>query len=181
MRATDPALFGLVAEFEDHHALLKAARAAHEFGFRKFEAYSPFPIEEMPRAIGFPRNRVALCGLLGGLGGGIGGYFMQWYAMAVDYPLNIGGRPLHSIPSFIPITFELTVLGSALAAVLGMLALNGLPRPHHPIFAAKNFARASTDKFFLCIESGDPRFERGAVELFLREQNARDISEVPAA
>src|SRR5205823_1621566 len=130
---------GIVGEFGNPEALLRAAREAFARGYRRMDAYSPFPVEGLSDAIGFRKNRVALCCLLGGLTGGIGGYFMQWFAMAVDYPLDVGGRPFHSAPAFIPITFELTVLCGALATIIGMLALNGLPRPHHPIFAARNF------------------------------------------
>ena len=142
------------------------------------DAYAPFPVEGLPEAVGFRWNRVALCTLLGGITGGIGGYFMQWYAMAIDYPINIGGRPFNSIPSFIPITFELTILCGALATILGMLALNGLPRPHHPIFNAPDFERATTDRFFLCIEARDARFDAVEVTDFLRRHEAVAVSEV---
>jgi hypothetical protein len=170
--------YGVIAEFKTHEALLHAARQAHERGYRKMDAYSPFPVEGLAKTIGFPRNRVALCCLIGGLLGGGGGYFMEWFAMAKDYPLNIGGRPLHSIPAFIPITFELTILGAAIFTIIGMLALNGLPRPHHPIFSAPDFGRASVDRFFLCIEATDKLFHRESVTNFLREQNPLNVSEV---
>ncbi len=172
--------FGIIAEFNDHESLLNAAKQARELGFRRFDAYSPFPVEGLADAIGFKKNRVPLCCLLGGLTGGIGGYFMQWYANVISYPVNVGGRPFHSAPAFIPITFELTILCAAIAAIGGMLMLNGLPRPHHPIFAAKNFAASTTDKFFLCIESSDPKFDTASVTDFLRAQHAKEISEVPA-
>ncbi len=178
MKTETPRIFGIVAEFHDHMALLNAARKAHASGYRKLDAYTPFPIEGLAYEIGFRKNRVALCCLLGGLTGGIGGYFMQWYALAIDYPLNVGGRPFHSAPSFIPITFELTVLCAALATVIGMLALNGLPRPHHPIFSARNFARATTDKFFLAIEASDKNFNARKTAQFLRECGATNVSEV---
>src|SRR5947208_12062738 len=143
-------IFGVMAEFETHTQLLVAARAAFAAGYRKMDAYSPFPVEGLAEAIGVRRTGVPLICLIGGLAGGIGGYFMQWFAQAVHYPLNVGGRPFHSAPSYIPVTFELTVLCAALCTVIGMLALNGLPRPNHPIFNADRFARATTDRFFLC-------------------------------
>lgn len=171
-------IHGVIAEFDSPSRLLAAARAAHERGYRAVDAYAPFSVEGLAEAIGFRKNRVALCCLVGGLFGGGGGYFMQWFAMAKDYPLNVGNRPLHSIPAFIPITFELTILCAGVATVFGMLALNGLPRPHHPIFSAQGFERASTDKFFLCIEACDPLFNRDAVMEFLRDQHPDSISEV---
>ena len=172
------ALYGVVAEFESPERLLDAANAARLHGYKAMDAYAPHPVEGLSEAIGFRRNRVALCTLLGGITGGIGGYFMQWYAMAIDYPINIGGRPFNSIPSFIPITFELTILCAAISTILGMLALNGLPRPHHPIFNAPDFERATTDRFFLCIEARDPRFDARQVADFLRGHEALAISEV---
>ena len=171
-------IHGVIAEFDDQEALLHAAREAYARGYRKMDAYSPYPIEGLASVIGVKKNRVSLCCLIGGLIGGGGGYFMEWYAMAKDYPLNVGGRPFNSVPAFIPITFELTVLCGALATIIGMLALNGLPRPHHPIFFARDFQRASVDRFFLCIEAGDKLFNRDAVTRFLREQNAVNVSEV---
>ncbi len=169
--------FGVVAEFNTPEAILAAACAAYERGYRDMDAYTPFAVEGLAKAIGFRKNRVALCCLLGGLAGGSGGYFMEWFAMAKDYPLNIGGRPFHSIPAFIPITFELTILCAGIATILGMIFLNGLPRPHHPIFSAQNFERATTDKFFLCIEASDPLFDREAVVRFLQTLNPQNISE----
>lgn len=173
-----PEIYGVVAEFDTPQAILRAAQAAHARGYRRMDAYTPYAVEGLAKAIGFRKNRVALCCLLGGLSGGGGGYFMEWYAMAKDYPLNVGGRPFHSIPSFIPITFELTVLCAGIATLLGMIALNGLPRLHHPIFSAPNFERATTDKFFLCIESSDGMFNREEVTQFLRELHPQSVSEV---
>lgn len=173
-----PGLHGVVAEFDSAEQLLQAARAARDAGYKAMDAYAPHPVEGLPEAIGFQGNRVALCCLLGGITGGAGGYFMQWYAMAVDYPLNVGGRPWNSVPSFIPITFELTILCAAFATILGMLALNGLPRLHHPIFSAQDFDRATTDRFFLCIEARDSSFNAAAVANFLREQQPLTVREV---
>ena len=142
------------------------------------DAFTPFPIDGLAEALGRKKSYVPLLVLLFGIGGGLGGYFMEWYAMAVSYPLNIGGRPLNSWPMFIPITFELTILSGALAAIIGMLALNKLPEPHHPVFNVPEFERASTDKFFLCIESDDPKFNLGATRKFLETLKPEKISEV---
>ncbi len=173
-------IYGLMAEFEDHEELVAAARGAYQRGYRRMDAYSPFPVEGLSEALAQKRSRVPLIVLLGGLCGGLGGYFMEWYSMAVDYPLNVGGRPFHSWPAFIPITFELTVLGAAISAIVGMLALNRLPRPHHPVFNLPEFARASTDRFFLCIESSDPQFDPVATRQFLESLEPASVKEVSA-
>jgi hypothetical protein len=171
-------LYGLLAEFDTPTHLVEAAQMAREHGYRKMDAYTPFPIEELSEALGLHRTRLPLIVLLGGIAGGLGGYFLQYYTMVVNYPLNVGGRPYHSWPSFIPATFETTVLFAALAAVLGMLALNGLPQPHHPIFNAPRFALASRDRFFLCIESGDPLFQREETASFLKSMGPREVTDV---
>src|SRR6202043_3412038 len=147
--------------------LVDAARRARAEGYRVLEAYTPFPVHGLSEALGQRRTFVPLFVLIGGMVGGLGGYFMQWYSMAVDYPINIGGRPLHSWPSFIPITFELTILCAALSAIISMLALNRLPQPYHPVFNVPEFRRASLDRFFLCIESTDPKFNLTATRAFL--------------
>jgi hypothetical protein len=172
-------IFGLMAEFESPTDLTVAAHKAYEEGYRKMDAYSPFPIEEVSEAIGFGYSRVPLVVLVGGLLGGIGGYLMQYWISALNYPLNIGGRPLNSWPAFTVVTFELTVLGGALFAVFGMLALNGLPMPYHPVFNLKRFAFASKDRFFLCIEADDPLFDRTRTEEFLLSLSPKHVSEVP--
>jgi hypothetical protein len=164
--------YGWLAEFASSEALLSATRNARAKGFAGIEAYSPFPIEGLAEAMGFRANRVPLVVLLGGLAGGIGGYFMQWYSAVVSYPINSGGRPLHAWPSFIPATFELAVLGAALAGAIGMLALNGLPRLRHPLFEIAEFDLASRNRFFLCIRSDDARD-------FLELQKPIRIWEVP--
>ncbi len=146
-------LYAIMAEVATADALLDAAKQARAAGYRAIEAYAPFPVEGLPEAVGFKKNRVALITLIGGILGGAGGYFLQWYSAVVDYPINIGGRPLHSWPSFIPATFELTVLGAALAAVFGMLALNGLPAYYHPVFNARDFDLATRNRFFLCLRN----------------------------
>jgi len=176
---TERALFGLAAEFITHQQLLDAARAACAEGYKRMDAYAPFPVEGLPGALGRKRTLVPLVVLIGGILGGSGGYFMQWYANVVSYPINIGGRPLHSWPSFIPITFELTVLGAALFAFFGTLAMNKLPQPYHPIFHAPNFERASIDRFFLCIEANDAMFDPLVTRRFLEGLNPLVVSEVP--
>jgi Alternative complex III, ActD subunit len=171
-------LYGLLAEFEDTEHLLQAARRTRAAGYRTVDAYTPFPVEGLSEAIGFRHTRLPLVVLIGGALGGAGGFFMEWWANVVAYPLNIGGFPHNSWPSFIPITFELTVLGAALSAVLGMLALNGLPQPHHPLFNEPRFELASRDRFFLCIKSKDPRFDRHSTRAFMETLGARHVTEV---
>ena len=171
-------IYGLMAEFDNPNAIVTAARHAYEQGYRRMDAYTPFPIEELSHAIGFHHSRLPLVVLIGGIVGGLGGYFLQYWASVIAYPLNTGGRPLHSWPAFIPVTFETTVLVAALSAVLGMLALNGLPTPYHPVFNVKRFALATRDRFFLCIEATDPKFDRVATRRFLESLAPREISEV---
>lgn len=174
-----PPIHGLMAEFDSPTQLVLATRRAHEEGYRKMDAYTPFPIEELSDAIGFRHTKLPLIVLIGGLLGCLGGYGLQYWVAAIEYPLNVGGRPYNSWPSFIPITFETTVLVAALSAVLGMLALNGLPMPYHPVFNVKSFALASKDKFFLCIEATDPKYDRAATQKFLESLQPREIAEVP--
>jgi hypothetical protein len=167
-----------MAEFDEPDALLSAARKAHEGGYQKIDAYTPFPIEGLTEALGHHKQRLPLIVFLCAVLGGVAGYALQYFATVIYYPLNIGGRPLHSWPAFIPVTFELTILGGAVAAVLGMLALNGLPMPYHPVFNVPRFELASRDKFFLCIEAVDPRFDRTETKQFLENLNAREVTEV---
>jgi hypothetical protein len=173
-----PQLHGLMAEFADHERVVEAARRAYEAGYRTMEAYTPFPVEGLSEALGHKRTAVPLIVLIGALCGGSGGYFMMWYASVVDYPLNIGGRPFHSWPAFVPITFELMILAAALSAIVGMLLLNRLPQPHHPVFNLPEFERASTDRFFLCIEAGDLRFDAIATRRFLESLSPLSVKEV---
>ena len=174
-------VYGLMAEFHDVDSIVLAAHQAHEAGYRKMDAYTPFPIEELAEAMGWKtRGRLPRLVLLGGLAGAAAGYGLQYWASVIAYPVNVGGRPLHSWPSFIPVTFEMAILFAALSAVLGMLALNGLPRPHHPVFNAPNFALASTDRFFLCIEAVDPRFDPVATRQFLDSLHPAHVSQVDA-
>ena len=173
-----PTLYGLMAEFETPGALVAAAEKARLAGYRKMDAYSPIPIEELSEALGLPRTRLPKLVFLGGLFGGIGGYSLEYYCAAIGYPLNIGGRPLHSWPQFIPVTFETTVLGAALCCFVGMWALNKLPQPYHPVFNVPAFARASTDRFFLCIEAADPSFRLNDTKQFLEGLHPVGVSEV---
>jgi hypothetical protein len=152
-------LYGLLAEFATADALLEAAKHAHEAGYTRAEAYAPFPVEGLAEAVGFRRNHVPLITFIGGVVGGVGAYFLQWYSAVVDYPVNIGGRPLHSWPSFMPITFELTILGAAFAALFGMFYLNGLPTLRHPLFDVPDFDLASRNRFFLCLPTQDVAFD----------------------
>jgi hypothetical protein len=171
-------VYGLLAGFACTDEILSAANCAYEHGYRKMDAFTPFPVEGLSEKLRQKKSPVPLLVLACGLGGGLGGYFMEWYAMAVSYPINVGGRPLNAWPMFIPITFELTVLCGALAAIVGMLALNKLPEPYHPVFNTPEFERASTDKFFLCIEADDPKFEVDATRHFLETLKPESISEV---
>jgi ActD protein len=175
---TPATLYGLMAEFEDPTSLVNAAQRAHREGYRRLDAYSPYPIEELHEALGAHHTRLPLIVLLGGLAGCIGGYSLQYWVSAITYPLNIGGKPFHSWPAFIPVTFECTILVAALSAVLGMLALNGLPQPHHPVFNVPRFALASRNRFFLCIESVDPLFDLEATRRFLETLGPREVSTV---
>jgi hypothetical protein len=170
--------YGLIAEFEKPAELVAAARAAREAGYRSLDAYSPFPIHELTHALALPRTKLPLLVLAGGLTGTGTALLMQWFSATVHYPLNVGGRPLASWPMFIPITFELTILFAAFAAVLGMIGMNGLPMPYHPIFNASRFALASRDRFFLCIEAKDPLFDLERTAKFLEGQGAQVVSEV---
>jgi len=175
---TEPALHGVVAEFVTPDGLLSACRRAHAAGYRRMDAYTPFPIEEIAEAIGFEKTQVPLLTLVGGILGGLSGFGLQYWVHVSAFPLNIGGRPLNSWPSFIVITFEMTVLFAGISAVVGMLALNGLPQPYHPIFNHPRFSAASRDRFFLCIEAADPRFELAETTRFLQATDAVDVAEV---
>jgi hypothetical protein len=171
-------IYGLLAEFDNPTDLVNAAHAARNAGYTKVDAYTPFPIEELNEALDLGRSWVAPIVLLGGIIGALVGYGLQWYVAVIDYPINIGGRPLHSWPAFIPITFELTVLFAGIFAVLGMLALNGLPMPHHPVFNAPRFALATRDRFFLCIEATDPKYSRDDTWRFFDRLGPRSVTEV---
>jgi hypothetical protein len=171
-------LYGLMAEFDNPKALVHAAERARLAGYRNTDAYTPIPIEELNEALGLRRTRLPILVFLGGLAGGLGGYGLEYWTQAMAYPMNIGGRPFHSWPQFIPVTFETTVLGAALTAFVGMWALNKLPMPYHPVFNVPAFVRASTDRFFLCIEASDPRFDREKTLSFLESLHPVGVSEV---
>lgn len=173
-----PAVHGLMAEFVDPDGLIRAIRESRRAGYRKLEVYTPYPIEEVAEALELPRSKMPLLVLAGGLLGLTGGYGLQYWINLWAYPMNIGGRPMHSWPAFIAPTFEMTILFAALFAVLGMFALNGLPHPYHPVFNVPRFAAASRDRYFLVIEAVDPRFDRGSTEEFLRRLDAREVAEV---
>jgi hypothetical protein len=172
-------LYGVMGEFETARQLLHAAEQVRDAGYKHMDAYAPFPVEGLSEALGLGRNLVPLITLLGGLCGGLGGFGFEYWVNIVSYPMDIAGRPLNSWPAFIPVTFELTVLGAALSAVFGMIALNGLPRPHHPVFNVHRFLRASSDKFFICIEATDPKFNLAETARFLHGLNAQHVTEVP--
>ncbi|MCZ6818087.1 MAG: DUF3341 domain-containing protein [Calditrichaeota bacterium] len=171
-------LYGLMAEFDAPEQLIEASRKAYEAGFRQMDAYTPFPVEGLPEAVGFKKSKLPLIVLIGALVGGTLGFAMQYFASVIHYPLNIGGRPLNSWPSFLPITFEMTILVAAFSAVLGMFALNGLPQPYHPVFNVPRFALASRDRFFLCIESEDEKFDPEETKKFLESLQPKDVFEV---
>lgn len=178
--STPEATYGLLAEFGSADALLEAARAARQAGYKEMDAYAPFPVEGLAEAVGMRTNRVPLLVFGGGLLGAGLAYFMQWYANVIDYPINVGGRPLHSWPSFIPITFELGILFAAFGAFIAVLALNRLPRLRHPVFESARFERASRDRFFLCLEATDERFEMSSTHEFLQSLDPLSVERIPS-
>ena len=171
--------YGLLAEFETAEALLETARQARTDGYRELEAFTPFSVDGLAEALALPRSRVPLFALVGGVLGGAGTFFMQWYSAVVDFPINSGGRPLNSWPAFIPATFELAVLGAALAAFGGMLFLSGLPRLRHPLFEVAEFHLASRNRFFLCVRAQDPHFQSARTRMWLESQRPVRVVEVP--
>jgi hypothetical protein len=172
-------IYGLMVEFDNPEELVKSARNAREAGYREMDAYAPFPVEGLAEAVGFPKTRLPLITLIGGFTGCIGGFLLQVYPNVFGYPLNIGGKPYYSWPAFIPITFELTILCAAISCVFGMLILDGLPTPYHPVFNVPRFELASSTKFFLCIKARDKKFDREKTKEFLESLGARGVSEVP--
>src|ERR1022692_964964 len=173
-------MYGMMVEFDSASDLVAAADRTREAGYKKIDAYSPFPVEGLAEAIGFHHDLVPLITLIGGLLGGSGGFLMQYWMSVVSYPTNIGGKPYNSWPAFIVITFEMTILFAAVSAVLGMLALNGLPLPYHPVFNVPRFALASKDRFFLIVFSSDPKYDPAGTRGFLEGLAPRSISEVPS-
>lgn len=173
-----PPLYGIMAEFEGPNELVHAARRTYEAGYRRINGYSPYPIEELWEAIGFTHTSLPLIVFIGGLLGGIGGFLMQYWIEVINYPINVGGKPYNSWPAFIPITFECTVLAAAFSAVLGMLFLNKLPQPYHPVFNAPNFAMATRDRFFLVVEANDAKYDHDAVVELFKSLHALEINDV---
>ena len=178
-RKKEPKIYGLLAEFSDPEALVDAAKRARDAGYRAMDAYTPFPVHGLSEAIGFRRTKLPVIVLCGGLTGAIAGFSMQYFANVIHYPINIGGRPMNSWPAFIIPTFEMTILFSAFAAVLGMLALNGLPQPYHPLFNVPAFELASRSHFFLCIEATDPKFNLDDTRRFMEELKPNSVAVVP--
>ena len=172
-------IYGLMAEFMTPEQILRATRQAREGGYTHMDAYTPYTVEGLADELGLRKTRVPFVVLVSGLVGAAAGFFMQYWSMAVDYPFNVGGRPLNSWPVFIPITFEVMVLVASFAALLGMLFLNGLPRLYHPVFNVPRFALASQDRFFLCIEATDPSFDGEQTRRFLEELQPSSVVEVP--
>jgi hypothetical protein len=175
---SEQGIYGVMAEFDNPSALVSAARAARAKGYRKLDAYSPFPIEELTDALHLHKNKLPLIVLAGGVIGGLTGFFLQYWIAVIYFPINIAGRPLNSWPSFIIITFELTILFASLSAVLGMMALCGLPMPYHPVFNVPRFSAASRNRFFLCIEAADPLFDPAQTSQFLGTLEPTEVSEV---
>jgi hypothetical protein len=174
-----PRRYGLLAQFASPEALVEATRQAWDDGYRRMDAFSPFPVEGLADALGFRRTGMPWIFLIGGIVGGLTGYGLEYWVSAIAYPENIGGRPLNSIPMFIPVTFELTILFGALAGAIGMLALNGLPRPYHPVFNVPRFDRMTVDGFFLLIESRDPLFQSAQTRGYLLNLGALAVDDVP--
>ena len=170
--------YGVMAQFDNPDDVLAAAKAAFAAGYRKLDAYSPLPVHGLADAIGYKRTLLPWLVFCMGIVGAIAGYGLCYWVSVIDYPLNIGGRPFRSGPSFIPVTFELTILFSAMTSAFGMLIANGLPQPYHPVFNVANFARASSDLFFLCIEAEDEKFDMEETTRFLQSLNPQEVSQV---
>jgi ActD protein len=178
LKKTRPPIYGLMAEFDSPEGMLEGAKRTYAAGYRRMNAYSPFPIEGMAEAIGFHEHKLPWIVFGGGLIGCLSGFGMQYYASVMAYPLNIGGKPLNSWPSFVPVTFEMTILVAVFSAVLGMLALNGLPHPYHPVFNVPRFALASRNRFFFAIEANDPKFDAVETRKLLEEISGHEVFEI---
>ena len=178
-RVPEDRLYGLLAEFESPEGLLRAVARLRAHGYRRLEGHTPFPVEGLAETLGFKVRRLPFLALAGGIIGGVGGMYMQWYLNAYDYPINVGGRPLDAWPAFAIAGFELTVLGAVLAVVIGMLWLNGLPRLHHPLFNSAHAERITRDRFLLAVEYDDPRFDRQETRALLERLGAASVEEVP--
>ena len=175
-----PSIHGAMAEFDTPEELVEACERSYAAGFRRMDAYAPMPVTGLAEALGFKKNKVALCTLIAGICGVLGGFGLLEWITVIAYPHNVGGRPLNSWPEYIPITFECMVLLAGLTAMISMLAMNGLPQPYHPVFNVEAFERASVDKFFLCIESSDPQFRVADTVQFLRDIGGKEVTIVPA-
>lgn len=171
-------LYGVIAEFEEVNAAVAAARKVYQAGYRRINAYSPYPVEELSEAIGFHKNWVPLIVFIGGLAGCLGGFALEYWTSAIAYPINVGGRPYLSLPSFIPIMFECTILVASFSAVIGMFMMNRLPQPYHPVFNVPSFHRATTDRFFVCIKADDPKYNHAETTAFLAGLGAKEVSDV---
>ena len=172
------AIYGVMAEFHSADELIEAVHKAREEGYQHMDAFTPYPIEELSEALGHHRSKLPAIVLTGGILGALGGYALQYWSQVIEYPMNIGGRPFHSWPAFIVPTFEMTILGAALSAILGMFFLNGLPQPYHPVFNVPRFALASRDRYFFLIEARDPKFDRDETPRFLSGLHASEVTEV---
>ena len=170
-------LHGLIAEFEESEEVIEAAHKAYAEGYRDMDAYSPIPLHELSEAIGCTKSIVPRFVFVGGILGAIGAFTLEYGTAGFLYALNVGGRPYFSWPAFIPITFEGGILIAAFSAVISMFVLNGLPRHHHPVFGVPGFERATTDRFFLCIEATDNKFDKEATRAFLEGLGAHNVSE----
>jgi len=175
----EPQTYGMLAEFDDTDKLVSAIQKARADGYTKMDAYTPYPVSPVIDALGFPKSEMGPIMFIGGLIGAACGFLMQYWTQAVDYPLNIAGRPLISWPAFIPVTFEMTILTASLSGLFGMIALCGLPLYHHPLFNSKTFERASVDRFFLCIEADDPKFDKTGTMAYMSSLGPISIEEVP--
>lgn len=171
-------MFGLLAEFSSAQALVDAAEAARKAGYSRMDGYSPFPIPAMDHALGIRNTRLPWLIFAAGVTGCLAGFGMQYFASVIHYPLNVGGRPANSWPMFIPITFEMTILFAAVTAVFGMLIINGFPKHYHPVFNVSSFARATSDGFFLAIESSDPKFHEEETRAFLNSLSPVEVSDI---
>ena len=172
--------WGLMAQFDSATAIVEAARRARDAGFTKLDAYSPYPIHQLDEALRLPRTILPWLVLAGGIAGMLGGFALQYWASVIEYPINIGGRPLASWPAFVVPAYETTILLAAITAVVGMIALNGLPRPYHPVFNVPEFAAATGERFFLTIEADDPKFDPVLTRRFLEELRPLGVSDVAA-
>lgn len=171
-------IYGLLAEFNTPTELVDAASKVREAGFKKTDAFSPFPIHEIDEALGIKRSILPWLVLGGGVTGLLAGIGLQVFVHVIDYPILVGGRPFLSIPAFVPAAYELTILLAAFAAVFGMLFLNGLPQPYHPVFNVERFALATRDKFFLLIETSDEKFDYEATKKFMASLNPQEVFDV---